>query len=119
MALRHEKKEIDVMRDLLIEKGYEERVLVSTRNNNTYFLVLNTATDAMNSKKTSIVYVCLNNNFKIYTMPMDIFEGKTEVPGFKYPLFDYAIDRDEAIDAVLNWYDYNREIWNKKKEDGK
>lgn len=106
--MKHSKEQIEEIRNLLMKRELADRILSSTKTKGRYYLVLNTTRDATNPKgEKSIVYVALFGDYDIWTMPEGIFYGTRTVQGITYPMFDYAIEDDEAMDAVLSWYDHN------------
>lgn len=108
--MKHTKEQIGEIRNLLLERELADRVLRSTKTKGKYYLVLNVARDTLNPKgERSIIYIALFGNYDIWVMPEDVFYGSRRVDGINYPMFDYAIEDDEAMDAILSWYDYNKE----------
>lgn len=107
--MKHAKEQIEEIRNLLMERELADRILSSTKTKGKYYLVLNTAKDAMNPKgQRNVIYIALFGEYEIWTIPEDVFYGARKVDGISYPMFDYAIEDDEAMDAILLWYKHNK-----------
>lgn len=103
--MRHTKDQIEKLRTQLIEKNLADR-LVKAIPSGRYFCLMTTAKDSENPKNNYVVYMQLFAKFTMWTIPEEKFFESIEVNGVPSPRFEYAIEDDLAIDALLDWFDF-------------
>lgn len=103
--MKHEQSQIEKLRSQLIEKNLADRIVKSLPSGR-YFCLMTTAKDSENPRNNNVIYMQLFAKFSMWSIPEEKFFEIIDVNGIPSPRFEYAIDDDLAIDALLDWFDF-------------
>ena len=89
---------LQTTRELLSKKNCSENLLKSRRNGNHVLLLENDARMEANKDARICIFRILKAPFHIYTLERALFNDLFEVD-----------NSDEAINDLMNWFNYNKE----------